>query len=239
MKSMPNQQYQNNQPTEIGFAPTDFYEQSTKQPKPKRKGLSFLELGVIGFMILILIGVSIWGFFSQGAKLRDAKRKADIEQVVWALNNYYENSSLIPGEKRYPLAVCSGRLNEVDFEFTLKQYLTGQKQQFDNHNYIKEGKFPKDDWGGYSSTLGSRELELRACPKVFSDLNNPEASVYPDETLSCNFQPNSARYRKCYLYTSTISADQYEVGYYSEAQGAYIIYSRLRDGEIRVSVEGV
>lgn len=203
------------------------------------EGLNLIELGIVVFMILILIIVGTWGFFSQAAEIRDQNREADIVQVITALNNYYQNSSFIPGEKSYPIAVCSGRLNEIDFEYTLKQYLTGARVQFDTHPYILPKDYPQDNWGLYATTLSNKKTRLRECPKVFADLSNPEANIYSDETKSCEFDIARQQYRKCYLYTSSINGDYFEIAYFSEARQGFVIFSKFREDPVRTSLERI
>jgi hypothetical protein len=236
---MYNQYYQSNYNQNNSYNP-NLQPMDDSEFTESKGFLNLLEIGLILILVLILIFTFIIGFFSQGARLRDKKRQADIEQVVWALNLYYENSSLIPGERRYPIAACSGQLNEVDYEFTLRQFLTGQRQEFDSHPYLKgdfETDFLFDDWGVYSQTLETRQLPVRDCPKIFNNIENWEGMVYPDGGTSCNFQSSNRNLRKCYLYTSNISGDKYEIAYFSEAQNAFVIYSRLREGQIKINLE--
>lgn len=201
--------------------------------------LNLLEIGLIIFCIFLLILVSLWGFFSQGAKIRDKQRTFEISQVVQALDNFYLNSNTFPAQRAYPVAQCSGRLNEVDFEYTLKQFLSGQKPQLDDHSYIKSENFPKDRWGIYSQKPSQRQAKLLDCPKIFSKIDKDSPSIYADETLSCNFSQSNRKFRKCYLYTSSTNGDKYEVSYFSESQNAFVIYSRQREGELKVELQKV
>ena len=201
--------------------------------------VNLLEVGLIIFCIILLIIVSLWGFFSQSGRIRDKQRNFEISQIVLALDNFYFNSNTFPAARTYPIAQCSGRLNEVDFEWTLKEYLTGKKPQIDNHAYIKAENFPKDPWGIYSESPSQRKTKLLDCPKLFSKIDNDSKSVYQDETLSCNFSQTAGKYRKCYLYTSSTNGDKYEISYYSEDLGAFVIYSRLREDKLMTEIQKV
>jgi hypothetical protein len=199
------------------------------------KKLNLLEIGTACLSIILLISVLAFGFFSQSAKNRDSQRSADIEQVLDAIISFYQNSSTVPSQRYYPIANCSSQLNEVDFEFSLRQYLTGQVIQSDPHAYILPQEFPKDSWGVYSTALSQRELRLRDCPKVFSNLTQNSTNVYEDTQIqSCNFDLRQSKYKKCYLYGSSTSGDKFELGYYNESQGVYIVYSKFRDGNIKL-----
>jgi hypothetical protein len=159
---------------------------------------------------------------------RDQQRRSDISQVQNALDNFYLNTSNIPSRRFYPVAICSGDLNEVDFESTLRNFLTGQKPEVDPHVYIKPENFPKDRWGVYSSTFVERKVPFR-CPNIL-----PAGSTgYPDNTPSCNFSP-TRRIRQCYIYTSSNNGDTYQIGYWSEAQNKFVIYKRFRQEAIQV-----
>ena len=87
-----------------------------------------LEWTVIALMIVSLLTVTFWGFFVQEAKNRDIQRFNHFTQtIVPALDGFYANSAATESARRYPIAKCSPDLNEVDFELTLRQSLTGQQ----------------------------------------------------------------------------------------------------------------
>ena len=203
---------------------------------------NLLEI-IVSLMLPIALLVSlIMGFNGQLTRLRDQNRAAEIEQIVWALNMFYENSSLVPNERKYPIAVCSGQLNEVDYEFTLRKYLKGEREEFDSHPYI-QGQNPEsflvDNWGNYAVNLDQRSIPLRNCPNIFARNQDWGGLVYPDSFPSCQFRPSDKRFRNCYLYTSTTNGDGYEVGYFSESQQAFIIYYRHRDGNVGIKMQRV
>jgi hypothetical protein len=239
-----NQPYNQNFNQNSQFQPVpSFYGDINFEGNPSRGFLNFLEIGLVVLVLIALVAAIFVGFFGQTERLRDQNRKQEIEQIVWALNMFYENSSLVPSERRYPVAACSGQLNEVDYEFTLKQYLTGQKEEFDSHPYIKglnkDTDFFRDKWGIYTDRLDKRQIPIRNCPNIFSNIQDWNGFVYPDGSKSCQFKPSNPKYRKCYLYTSSINGISYEVAYYSEAQQAFVIYSRFRDGSVEIKTEKV
>jgi hypothetical protein len=240
---------QNNSDYNNGLSNNDAYQayqnnydldyENTDNSGSNSQNINLLEGGLIVFCIFLLIVSGLWGFFSQGAKIRDKQRIYEISQVLDALDNFYYNSNTFPTQRAYPIAQCSGRLNEVDFEFTLKQILGGQKPQLDNHPYIKNENFPKDNWGIYSQSPKERKTKLLDCPKLFSKIDNDSKSIYLDKTASCNFSQTQRKFRKCYLYTTSTNGDKYEVAYYSESQNAFVIYSRLRDGQVKLELQKI
>jgi hypothetical protein len=194
--------------------------------------LNLLEIGVILFCILSIIGVFIFGFVNQSTKNRDTQRLNDISQILLALDSFYQNSSIDPSQKYYPIASCSAQLNEVDFEYSLKQYLTGKRIEKEPHQYINPSNFPKDPWGMYSQKPNQRKIKLRDCPKVFSEVG-ANSDIYTDQGQSCNFDRKLADYRKCYLYTSSSNGDKFELAYYSEQTGTFMVYSRFQNLPLR------
>jgi type II secretory pathway pseudopilin PulG len=200
------------------------------------KNFNLLEITTALLVLLSLLGVLVWGFFSQSTKNRDRQREIDIQNIIKAVNSFYTNSSTIPSRKSYPIAECSERLNEADFEYTLKQYLTGAKKQIDTHQYVKPQDFPSDRWGVYSTSVQNRRVALRDCPKLFSSIQTIDSNIYPDGTKSCNFSSRNSGFLKCYLYTSSNSGDKYQVAYYSEDRGAFVVYSKFRDDNMVVEV---
>jgi len=207
----------------------------------KSERVNLLEISLILVTILIIFCAGIWGYFSQRNKLKDRQKESDINQIILALDAFYQNSSLTPGERSYPIAVCSGKPNEVDYEYTLRQYLTGQRLQFDTHPYVLNENFPQDKQAVTSEFLAQREVSLRDCPQVFNTgegLKN-DLPIYSDENYrSCNFDSNTRKFRRCYLYTSSASGDSFELAYYSEARRSFVIYSKFRDQDLKVSFEG-
>src|SRR6476659_7919668 len=155
---MPQEYYNYNTPTQEGYNNYNSYSSSFRR-------INGLELIVIVIGILSLIGVFTWGLFSTNTENRDKQRLHDIDQVLIALDNFYSNSSTIPSQRFYPVSICSADLNEVDFESTLKNYLTGKKPEVDTHQYIAPENFPADNWGVYSKTFAERKIPFR-CPNI-------------------------------------------------------------------------
>jgi hypothetical protein len=200
----------------------------------QRKKLNMLEKITISISVVVLVVISIFGFWSQNTRNRDAQREEDIAVILEAINSFYVNSNLVPSQRTYPVADCSEKLNEVDFEFTLRQYLGGLRPAYDPHTYINPDNFPNDPWGSFSVNLNERETELRNCPKIFNERTLTGQTVYSDSYPSCNFDQSRSTFRKCYLYTSSNNGDSFELAYFSEAQGGFVIYSRFREEPLRV-----
>ncbi|NJK71335.1 hypothetical protein HC766_00585 [Candidatus Gracilibacteria bacterium] len=197
---------------------------------PTRKKVNFFEIGIIVVSVLGVIITFAIGFNTQAIKNRDEQRFADINNVVIALDNYYLNSSVNPSSRTYPVANCSFDLNEVDFEFTLREQLTGMRLDLDTHAYIKPDDFPKDNWGVYSQNLNQRKLPYRCSQNLSGDSSD---SIYKDEYPSCNFSSTAEkRFRQCYIYTSSNNGDTYQIGYYSEVDKQFIVYRKFRETPI-------
>ncbi|MEM1312088.1 MAG: hypothetical protein AAGF07_01340 [Patescibacteria group bacterium] len=217
------------------------YNQNTYVTNTSRSGLfslnkriNLLEIIVIVVCLISLLGISWWAFSSQNAVNRDRQRLQDISQVVNGLNEFYINSNTIPSQRAYPKAICSGSLNEVDFEFTLKRHLTGQVIELDTHKYIREEDFPRDNRGVYSTTFGEREIPYRCVEKLNSSKDiNPQTQIYNDNTLSCNFS-QASNLRKCYLYTSSTNGDLFRLGYWQESANRFVTYRKFRDEPLQV-----
>jgi len=223
------QGYQNYDYNDGGYAD---YQQQTRN-------INLLEVGVVILALLALLGVMVWGFFAQSDTNKDNIKDFQIKQVILALDYFYLNSNTIPGNRAYPISECSQVLNETDYEFTLKQYLTGQRPKFSTYEYIKAAEFPIDAQGVYSQTVSERELQLRNCPGVYGNLTTSSQLIYADGTLSCNFNRRNTKYQRCYLYDSTSNGDKYEIGYYSESQKAFVVYSKSRDGALKVEIVSI
>ena len=197
--------------------------------------INALEIGLILISIAMLAGVFWWGFVNQQAINRDKQRVADIGNVIQALDEFYKNTSLIPSQRFYPKAPCSESLNEVDFEFTLRNYLTGKVPEVESHIYINPENFPKDRWGEYSKTFIQRKVTYRCSEKLSSNTSG-DSQVYRDGYDSCSFNKKS-NYKKCYLYTASNSGDTYQLSYYKEETGKFILYEKFREDQIKISSE--
>lgn len=212
--------------------------QPSNQPPKRRFSLNFLpgnltglEKTTITLSVLALIGTFTWGYLSQGAKNRDFQRSIHIQNVIAAIDSFYDNSSTELAKKKYPISVCTSSLNAVDYEFTLKQHLTGQIPELDSHVYVNPGDFPNDPWGRYSTSLGEREV-LYPCENL---LPSGSDQIYSDDTESCNFSSiGQERFRKCYIYQSSSNGESYSIGYYSEQIGNFVVYQKYRNEDLRL-----
>jgi hypothetical protein len=199
-----------------------------------RRSLNGLEILIIAFMCLGLLVVSIWGVWNQEMKNRDKQRFFDITQVIIpALDEFYQNTNAVEESKRfYPVSRCSADANEVDYEFVLRQHLTGLVTKVEDHAYIKPQQFPIDRSGKYSQTLKDRQVPFRCQQQLSFVTQQSQGQIYKDYA-SCNFQKNNVSYRLCYLYGSSATGDSYSVGYYSESTNCFNLYTRFRQADIK------
>lgn len=225
--------------SQFGYSPQAYsYPQNTYVPSYNPSGynnqdfkrVNGLEIFVVLICIIGLVWVFSWGLITQNTSNRDKQRQQDISQIISALDEFYKNSNLVPSQRSYPKAVCSEKLNEVDFEFLLRENLTGKTPQLDTHAYISPENFPKDKSGTYSQTLKDRKVEYR-CPEKLPQ-NASDSPTYIDNYPSCNFK-QSKNYVNCYIYTSTNNGDTFRVGYFSESISKFVIYKRFREGNVQ------
>jgi len=195
------------------------------------KKFNGLELIVIVLCLIAIIAVGVWGFLSANRRFRDEQRTQHIDQVLAALDQFYNNSSLEPSRRRYPISVCSNSLNEVDYELTLREHLTGQRPALDRHAYIDTGDFPRDPWGDYVTDFRNKQVPFR-CPSIF--VNGPATTSYEDSFPSCDFS-STRGLRQCYLFTSSVNGDSFQLGYWSEVNNAFIVYSRFRSDPLEAN----
>lgn len=201
------------------------------------KRLNGLEILVIVLFVVFLIISFVLGFIAAAQANEDAQRLTHINQVNSALNEYYNNSSAVPSQRSYPVAICSADANEVDFELTLRLALTGQIKEKDTQAYIDLNNYPRDIGGYYSKTLASRKIAYR-CPSRLSSSTSSNSSantnIYSDGWESCNFSKASSP--KCYLYASSNNGDTFTLGYYSQVSNRFVLFTKFRDQEITRTV---
>jgi hypothetical protein len=193
------------------------------------------ELIIMFLSVISLIVAFGFGFVANGPTLRDSQRAFDINQTIKALDSFYTNSSLVPSERYYPISVCDAALNTPDYEWTLREYLTGKKTEKETRVYINPADWRSDPWGKYSKTLGERKIPLKCQDKLQLATNNANQVIYPDDNTSCNYSTQQANeaYYKCYLYSSSVNGDTFSIGYYSESTNQMVIYKRFRQDAIK------
>ncbi len=177
------------------------------------------------------------GVIEQNQTNEITKKNNDINQVIAALELFYTDSSKIPSLRKYPISICNGKPNEVDFEFTLKNTLGGKVKSQNTFAYIKDNDFPYDTSGQYANKIKDKKVKLRDCPKVFGAQKNQDF-IYSDQTQSCEFDTynNNNKYRSCYIYGSDNLGFQYQIGYFDEYKNTYTIYTKTRDQQIQILV---
>jgi hypothetical protein len=191
-------------------------------------------LGLIS--IVCIITAVYFGIIEQNQINEITKKQDDISQIVKALDLYYIDSGKIPSERKYPISVCNGKLNEVDFEYTLKNALGGKIKSRNNFAYIKGEDFPYDVSGEYANKIIDKKVKLRDCPVVFGANKNQEF-IYPDQSRSCGFESSNQnnKYHSCYLYASDNLGYQYQIGFFDQYKNTYTIYSKIRDQKVQIS----
>lgn len=213
----------------------DYNDDSLDQYERKSDNINLLEISLILLMIILIIGTFVFGVFTQSNSNRDRQRRNDLTQVLKAIESYYQSSSNNPNERTYPIAVCSSQLNEVDYEYSLAEYLTGKRQSQEPHKYILDSDFPTDRFGIYSQDFESRKQKIRDCPKIFP-VSNQRGQIYADGRKSCNFNRRLKEYKSCYLYTSSTSGDEFQLGYFSESQDSFVVFSKFRNGRLKTEL---
>ena len=135
-----------------------------------RKGFTLIELLVVIMILGVLAALISGNFFTSLKKGRDAKRKADLEQITRALEMYYEDN------KAYPDAVSFG-----------EQLCHPGAGGCDTKIYMQ--KLPNDPISGknYEYNLTSGSYRLYACLE-----NNLQILPYDDLTqapsMTCSIQ---------------------------------------------------
>lgn len=197
--------------------------------------LHFFDYILVLVSAACLICAMFYGVVEQNQVNEITKKQNDIDQIAKALDMYYNDSSKIPSMRKYPIAVCNGKPNEVDFEYTLKNALGGKIKSQNNFPYIKTSDFPYDTSGEYANKLADKKVKLRDCPKVFG---NKKDFIYSDKSQSCSFEAInvSNKYRSCYIYASDNLGFQYQLGYFDQYKNTYTIYTKTRDQPVQISI---
>jgi Tfp pilus assembly protein PilE len=195
----------------------------------KKPTINLLEIFLVLVSILILVITFIFGYLSQNKKTTDQQKAIDINNIVIALENFYQNSSVNPSSREYPKVSCSSDLNEVDFEFSLREHLTGKRVELDTHEYIKPEDFPFDRSGKYSKTLSNRKLPYRCSQNISKNTTDP---IYSADISSCNFSSVNPKFSNCYIYTASSNGDTFEIGYYSVVNKNFVTYRKFRESPI-------
>jgi hypothetical protein len=196
---------------------------------------NFERLHILDYFLLligmvIVIAPFFVGYTSQIAVNQTTQKERHFKEIFKSLDGYFVDSNSIPSERQYPISLCTGQPNEVDFEYTLRNHLTGKVKEIINHAYIKDKDYPLDPYGVYSQAKQERQLPLRKCEQVFG-IQNSTNLIYDNNYKSCNYKRDSqnTKYRNCYLYATDEKGFKYQLAFYDENKDMYIIYTKYRD----------
>ena len=206
-----------------------YYQQYKRYYSKLPRSTNALENTLIVLIILFLIISSVLGFMDTGKQKRDSQKREDILNLIEALEEFYANSRPEQDKRFYPIALCSENPNEIDYEWTLRRHLTGQNKNVDTHMYIAPSDFPRDQSGVYNKLVSDRALPFK-CSQVLS--SDQEGQVYQDGYPSCNFSTQKPKFKNCYLYVSSNNGDSFSLGYYSQSQNSFIIFSKFRETDL-------
>ncbi|MBC7472099.1 MAG: hypothetical protein H7196_02450 [candidate division SR1 bacterium] len=188
------------------------------------------ELIIIIISIVALVVLFIYGIIFVGPANRNSQRIFDMNQASLALDSFYLNSSTIPSERYYPISSCDAAINSADYEYTLREYLTGKKIEKETRVYINPNDWRSDPWGTYSKTIGERKIPMKCQDLLQLNSSDKNQIIYSDSSSSCNYssiQSNKAYYQ-CYLYGSSVNGDKYSLGYYNEEKNQMVIITKRR-----------
>lgn len=197
------------------------------------KSINLGEFLLVIFCIIALLFSLFLGFYNQNYINKDNQKKFDINQVLKALESYYISSNTVPSLRYYPQSLCSEKLNEVDYDYTLRIYLTGLDITLEPNTYIFPDKWPFDKSGKYATYLKDRKIPLKSCDRVYKNLQNLDNRIY-DFGNSCQFNITNKDYRNCYLYSGYSGGEKFELAYFSESKNVLVVYSRFRDGILKI-----
>ena len=197
-------------------------------------GIRLLDKIVIFVAFFFIFIPLIIGIVLQNSNNENIQKEQDMKQINMALGFFYSNSSNIPSERKYPISLCSGQPNEVDYEYTLRNYLTGRRTEVETSAYILESDFPNDKMGVFSQKNNERQIKLRACEQVF-DLESKNDFVYNNGSKSCNFdfRNTDKKFRNCYLYASNSEGSSYQLSYYDQKEDKFVIFTKNRQETIK------
>jgi hypothetical protein len=199
----------------------------------------FFDYVLLAIACIALVTAIVYGVIEQNQVNEITKKTNDITEITKALDLYYNDSNKVPSERKYPVAVCNGKPNEIDFEYTLRNALAGKNQSLSTFGYIDNKNFPFDTSGEYASRIVDKKVKLRDCTKIFGN-KKPVDYIYSDQSNSCNFDKENVnnKYQSCYLYSTDNLGFEYKVGYFDQYKNSYTIYSKIRDQPIQISKSG-
>ncbi len=196
----------------------------------KKKSIDIVMIVVFFLGVALIASMVYFGYSKKSKSLADEQRLHDISQVVKALDQFYMNSSSLPGNRYYPIAICSSELNEVDYEYTLKKALAGSVDNLSSHSYIFAGDFPRDRDGNYTDFLVGDSPEHRCLDNIPIE---KDFVSYPDGSQRCKFDLGSNK--SCYLYTSSANGDFYRIAFFARSSKKFIVIEKKRNEPLKIS----
>jgi type II secretory pathway pseudopilin PulG len=216
----------------------DYYDyQQSLNPEINYDRFHFFDYVLIGISIVSVLAAIVFGVIEQNQVNEITKKDNDITEVIKALDMYYVDSNKIPSEQTYPLALCNGRPNEVDFEFTLKNALAGDDKSKNTFAYIDKKNFPIDTSGEYNTKISDKKVKLRDCSRVFGSKKIVDY-IYPNQDMSCSFDKDNAdpKYKNCYIYSTDTLGFEYKIGYYDQYKNYFVIYTKVRNQPLQKNI---
>lgn len=144
------------------------------QSLQKRKGFTLIELLVVIFILGVLASLISNTFFTSLKKGRDARRKADLEQIQKGLEIYYEDNRAYPTQAPDPGFLFGNEFSKV----------IGTKTKI----YMK--KVPNDPINGldYKYVYDSTEdaFKLYACMENNQQILPYDAALSPAGGFTCS-----------------------------------------------------
>lgn len=140
-----------------------------------RAGFTIIELLVVTTIIVTLTGVVAVSFRSANASARDAKRRADLEELRGALENYRLEMGVYPvsgGGVGYETSVDGTFPDNLPTTYTSKRYLDPKNDATYNYRYRRPG-------------LPGCQYELSAKMEGGSTGRTCAACGYTDDTYYC------------------------------------------------------
>ena len=173
-------------------------QQKILRPEVLDKSISMVGKSLLVGFIILNILALVFGLYRGRQQGINNNKRNDITSVIAMLDQYYDASATSNVDKSYPIAECTSELNSYDYDVSLKQALA---------SVVTTDQMPFDELGNYSK-------------------NNPRTDC---ETVDTNYcQLDLKNNKNCYVYTSSISGDEYTIGYWNLLKGKFRYCTKFR-----------